>query len=164
MRGQYIADGANSMGRSQLEFAGGKMPAHFPTDAFPDRIAHTRLYAAISKNFNSAISKQDVYQHAAVVLGIPYTQDAKQLHRPRARMHSAEKAAGRQPPFHNEAKLAIVSLLLLPDDLPDGCKHGSRKLPPSQPIRRAKMFQPAYRAHVTISPRPRRRRSCRRLR
>ena len=74
MRGEQIADRRDTDACALLEAAGGERALHFAAYGLPRGAADLAVYAAVGNDLDAPVGKQQIDQHAIVVLGVPHPQ------------------------------------------------------------------------------------------
>src|SRR5581483_3519231 len=106
-----------------LEASPRELALHLAADRLPRRRADLRVDAAIGDDLDAALCEQQVDQHAAVVLGVPYAQPREPLDRALARREPAQQRGNRERRLDRELDLPRVALLALADRALDGAER-----------------------------------------
>ena len=101
------------------------------------------MNAAVGDDFHIAVGKQQINQHAVVVLGIPHPKLRKYFDGARSGAHPAPQRCNIQRGFDREADLSSMSGFTIANRLLDGPQRARRKRPPDRKVSDDKMFKDA---------------------
>lgn len=68
---QLLANGLYAVQHARFKLPTSEHPFHVLADLLPTSLANLPVYAAISHNLYIMVGKQQINQHAIIVLGIP---------------------------------------------------------------------------------------------
>jgi len=108
---QELPDRAHAFDRSIFEATVGERALHRPADRIPCILGYASIDSSIGDDFDVAVGKQHVDQHAVVVLGIPDAELTEELERTRTRLEAPKHLRERKRSFDDEAKLSLVRSL-----------------------------------------------------
>lgn len=102
------------------------------------------MNAAIGDNFHIAVGKQQINQHAVVVLGVPHPKLRKYFDGALSGAHPAQQLRNIQRGFDREADLSSMSGFTIANRLLDGPQRARWKRPPDREVPDDKMFEDTF--------------------
>src|SRR5512139_682905 len=147
MRRQQRADLTDAFQRAAFEFALPESGFHGLRHGLPGSGVDPRSDAAIGDDLDVVVGEQQIYQHPAVMFGVPHAQVGEHLDRAFAPAHAAPDQGAVQAVLDGEADFAAVGGFAGADRGLDRVERRPRKRAPPRPWRHEVMPRQSFEIH-----------------